>query len=330
MRFADPLFFIIALVLPYMAFQYFTKDREGHIRFPVAARLKKLAPSKTLFFRHSLIVFRCLAVFMLVLVLMRPQSGNTTTEILSEGVDIVLAIDVSGSMRAMDFEMKGERVTRLQVVKNVVMEFIENRKADRIGMVVFGAEAFTQSPLTLDHGISLYFLDRLEIGMAGDSTAVGSAIGTAVKRLKDIESKTKLIILLTDGRNNAGNLSPEMAAEIAKTHNIKIYTIGAGTQGEAPFPVDTPFGKRLIYQRVDLDETTLQKIAETTGGKYFRATDTESLKEIYGQINAMEKTEVKVKEYTEYTELFPWFLTPAIFFLLLEIVMGQTWFRKIP
>lgn len=330
MRFADPLFSILALALPFMVFQHFRKERDGHIRFPVIGRLKKLPPSKILYFRHALIVLRCLAALLLVLTLMRPQSGNTTAEILSEGVDIILAIDVSGSMRAMDFEMDGQRVTRLQVVKNVVREFIKNRKPDRIGMVVFGAEAFTQCPLTLDHGISLYFLDQLETGMAGDSTAIGSAIGTVVKRLKDIKSKTRLAILLTDGSNNAGSLSPEMAAEIAKAHNIKIHTIGAGTKGEAPFLVDTAFGKRLMYQRVDLDEETLGKIAETTGGKYFRATDTESLKEIYKQIDSMEKTEARVKEYTEYTELFTWFLAPAIFFFLLEIVLAQTWFRKIP
>lgn len=330
MRFADPLFSILALALPFMVSQYLRKDRDGHIRFPVTGRLKRLPPSKTLRFRHALMVFRCLAVLLLAMALMRPQSGNTTAEILSEGVDIILAIDVSGSMRAMDFEMDGQRVTRLQVVKNVVREFINNRKTDRIGMVVFGAEAFTQCPLTLDHGISLYFLDRLEIGMAGDSTAIGSAIGTVVKRLKDIESKTRLAILLTDGSNNAGNISPDMAAEIAKAHNIKIYTIGAGTKGEAPFLVDTAFGKKLVYQRVDLDEETLGKIAETTGGKYFRATDTESLKEIYKQIDSMEKTEARIKEYTEYTELFHWFLAPAIFFFLMEIILAQTWFRKIP
>lgn len=330
MRFADPWFLILILAVPGLLYLHFKKDGRGRIRFGAVQRLKAMPAPATVSLHRGLIGLRCAAVLLLVIALMRPQSGSTTTEILSEGVDIILCIDTSGSMRAMDFEIEGKRVNRLDVVKKVVREFIDNRKGDRIGMVVFGAEAFTQAPLTLDHGILSYFLDRMEIGMAGDATAVGSAIGTAVKRLKDIESKTKLIILLTDGRNNAGVLPPEKAAEIAKTHAIKIYTIGAGTKGQAPFPMDTIFGQRLVYQPVDLDEDTLRKVAELSGGQYFRATDTNSLKDIYARIDAMEKTEVKVKQHTEYTELFPWFLVAALFLFLMEIVLTHTRFRKIP
>ena len=184
------------------------------------------------------------------------------------------------------------------MVKDVVTEFVENRESDRLGLVVFGEEAFTQCPLTLDHNILLSLLDKLAIGIAGDSTAIGSAIGIAVKRLKDLESESKVIILLTDGRNNAGDLLPLQAAEIAKSYGIKIYTIGVGTRGKAPFLVDTVFGKRYMYQEVDIDEDTLKKISTLTGAKYFRATDLESLKDIYQQIDRLEKTEVKVIEPT--------------------------------
>jgi Ca-activated chloride channel family protein len=197
-------------------------------------------------------------------------------------------------------------------------------------MVVFGEEAFTQCPLTLDYGVLLNFLDQVEIGMAGDSTAIGSALGTCVKRLKDLKSKSKVVILLTDGRNNAGRVSPETAAEIAKTFNIKTYTIGVGKEGEAPFLVDTIFGKKYVYQRVDLDEETLKGIAEITGGTYFKATNTRALEEIYDQIDKLEKTKVEVKEYMEYQELFHWFLLSGLACILLEMVLANTRFRKIP
>jgi Ca-activated chloride channel family protein len=242
----------------------------------------------------------------------------------------MLCLDTSGSMNALDFQLENKRVNRLQVVKKVVDEFIRGRQNDRIGMVVFAEEAFTQCPLTLDYGVLLSFLDRLEIGMAGDTTAIGSALATCVKRLKDVKSKSKVIILLTDGRNNTGAISPATAADIAKTHGIKVYTIGAGTEGEAPFLVDSLFGKHYVYQKVDLDEDTLKEIARKTGGRYFRATNTEALKTIYQQIDEMEKTEVKVKEYMEYKELFHWFLIPGLLFLLVEIVLAHTRFMKIP
>ncbi len=197
-------------------------------------------------------------------------------------------------------------------------------------MVVFAQEAFTQCPLTLDYGVLMSFLDQLEIGMAGDTTAIGSALATCVKRLKDVKAPSKIIILLTDGRNNTGSISPAAAADIAKTYGIKVYTIGVGTEGEAPFLVDSIFGKRYIYQKVDLDEQTLQEIAQKTGGKYFRATNTEALKTIYQQIDKMEKTEAKVKEYMEYEELFIYFLIPGLLVLLVEILLSNTLLRKIP
>jgi Ca-activated chloride channel family protein len=216
------------------------------------------------------------------------------------------------------------------VVKRVVHDFIQGRNNDRIGMVVFGAEAFTQCPLTLDYGVLLSFLDRVEIGMAGDSTAIGSALSVCVKRLKDLQSKSKVVILLTDGRNNAGSIDPETAAGMAHTFGIKVYTIGVGTEGKVPFLVDTIIGKQAVYQRVDLDEAILKKIASATGGTYFKATNTEALAEIYRQIDRMEKTTVETKEYTEYRELFHPFLLAGLALLLLEVGLTNTRLRRIP
>jgi len=239
-------------------------------------------------------------------------------------------LDTSGSMQALDFIKDEKRDTRLAMVKDVVSQFIDNRPNDRMGMVVFGSEAYTQCPLTLDQGILKSFLSKLDIGMAGDSTAIGSAIGIAVKRLKDLKSKSKVIILLTDGRNNAGSLPPLQAAQTAKAFGIKIHTIAVGTLGKAPFLVNSIFGQRYVYQQVDIDEDTLKEISDLTGGQYFRATDLQSLKTIYKQIDEMEKSEVKVIDHSEYTELFHYFLIPGLLILLLEILLSNTVLRRIP
>jgi Ca-activated chloride channel family protein len=276
------------------------------------------------------IILRFLAITLFIIAFARPQEGHKRTEILSQGVDIVLAIDTSGSMQALDFKKNETRVTRLSVVKDVVAEFVKNRETDRIGMVVFGANAFTQCPLTLDQNILLSFLDKLKIGMAGDATAIGSAIGISARRLKDLKSKSKVIILLTDGRNNSGAISPLQAAEIAKTLGIKVYTIGVGKRGKAPFLVDSIFGKRLIYQNVDIDEEVLNKISKMTDAKYFRATDLKSLKDIYKQIDLLEKSEVKSIDHSEHKELFHYFLIPGLILLLTEIVFSNSFLRRLP
>ncbi len=304
MRFENSWLLLLGVILPFIIYHYLKRNYAGKLKFSSLNTLKQLPPSKSVYLRHSLIVLRSLCILLLIVAIARPQSGKKTTEIISEGVDIMLVLDTSGSMQALDFEIEGERINRLEVVKKVVADFIAGRENDRLGMVVFADQAFTQCPLTLDHGVMLEFLDKVQIGMAGDGTAIGSAIGTAVKRLKDIKAKSKVVILLTDGRNNSGRLTPEKAAEIAHKYGIKIYTIGAGTKGQAPFLVNSFFGKRYVYQRVDLDEDTLKQIADISGGQYFRATDTESLKKIYTKIDKMEKSEVKVKEYMEYNELF--------------------------
>jgi Ca-activated chloride channel family protein len=328
-QFQNPWLLLFLLALPLLAFQV-KRDYQATVHFPSLATLKALRPSKVDLYAGLPIIIRFLALGLLIIALARPQEGHKSTEILSVGVDIMLALDTSGSMRALDFIEEEKRITRLAVVKGVVSEFIENRPTDRIGMVVFGEQAYTQCPLTLDQGILQSFLSKLEIGMAGDSTAIGSAIGIAVKRLKDLDSASKVIILLTDGRNNAGTLAPLQAAQTAKTFGIKIHTIGVGTQGKAPFLVNSIFGQRYVYQEVDIDETTLTEISKITGGQYFRATDLESLKNIYKQIDELEKSEVKVIDHSEYKELFHYFLVPGLMLLLLEVSLSNTLLRRIP
>lgn len=326
-QFQDPWFLLLLLTLPLLALQ---NKREATLHYSSINDLKALRPSRVELFAKIPLILRVLALSLFILALARPQEGQKSTEILSIGVDIMLALDTSGSMRALDFIEEEKRITRLTVVKGVVSDFIENRPNDRIGMVVFGEQAYTQCPLTLDQDILQSFLSKLEIGMAGDSTAIGSAIGIAVKRLKDLESESKVIILLTDGRNNAGSLAPIQAAKTAKTFGIKIHTIGVGTKGKAPFLVNSVFGQRYVYQEVDIDETTLKEISQITGGQYFRATDLPSLKGIYNKIDEMEKSEVKVIDHSEYTELFFYFLIPGLVLLLLETILSNTFLRRIP
>jgi Ca-activated chloride channel family protein len=329
-RFEDPWLLLTALVIPIIIYSYFKCGRSGRIRYSSIDTLKRLKPSKSVKMRHSLIFLRAFALLFLTLAFARPQSGIKTTEHLTEGIDIILCLDTSGSMKALDFKVKGKRKDRLTVVKDVVEDFIKVRENDRIGMVVFGDEAFTQCPLTLDYGVLTGFLDKTQVGMAGESTAIGSAIAVSVKRLKDVPAKSKVIVLLTDGMNNAGRISPDIAADAAKAMGVKIYTIGVGSDGLVPFLVDGLFGPNYVNQRVELDEETLKKIAEKTGGKYFKATDTKGLKEVYDTIDAMEKTEIKVKEYMEYNELFPGFLMLGLFLILAEVALANTRFRKIP
>lgn len=330
MRFQAPWFLLLLTVIPFMGWYGLRRFASTQIRFSSLYVLGQLKSPRTLLWRKMLVLARCAAMALFILALARPQSGITSTSIATEGIDIMLCLDTSGSMQALDFKEKRLRVPRLEVVKRVVDSFIKGRKNDRIGMVVFGQEAFTQCPLTLDYGVLISFLKEIEIGMAGDSTAIGSALAVCVKRLKDLPSKSKVIILLTDGRHNAGSITPATAADIAKSFNIKIYTIGVGSEGEAPFLVDALFGKQYVYQKVDLDEDTLRDVAKRTGGKYFRATNTEALEDIYRQIDAMEKTEITKNEYREYEELFAWFLIPGLALLLLEILLANTRLRKIP
>jgi Ca-activated chloride channel family protein len=264
---------------------------------------------------------------LLIAALARPSSISSDKEYQTHGVDIMIALDISGSMLAEDFQPEN----RVYVAKQEATKFIKGRENDRIGLVVFSKQAFTQCPLTLDYRILIELLSEIRVGMIADGTAIGMGIATAVNRLRDSNAKSKVIILITDGENNAGNIDPITAAELAKSFGIKIYTIGVGKGGLVPFPVDDPlFGKRYVQANVDIDETTLKRIADITGGLFFRARDTAGLSEIYERINKLEKSDVKVKEYRSYNEMFPLFLIPALLLLLLDIFLRRTFLLKVP
>lgn len=328
-RFQDPWLFSLLILIPLVLY-YNSRKRQARLQFSGIEHLLALRSRGTELLSALPVVLRCLAILLIVAALARPQEGRKSTEILSAGVDIILAIDTSGSMRAMDFEEQGVPIDRLTAVKKVVSEFVEGREFDRMGMVVFGEEAFTQCPLTLDHNILHGFIDKLTIGIAGDLTAIGSALGIAVKRLKELTSKSKVIVLLTDGRNNAGSITPAQAAEVAKIYGIKIYTVGMGTSKAAPFIVNTPFGPQSMMQKVDLDETTLRQIADITGGKFFKATDANSLQKIYATIDELEKSEVRWIDHSEFNELFSYFLIPGMLLLLLESLLSNLVLVRIP
>ncbi len=329
-RFEDPWALLLALGLLPMIYFGILRRNAPSVKYPTLGLLSQIDSLPSAYLIHVPMILRAVTVLWLVVAFARPQLGNRSTEVLSEGLDIVLAIDTSETMEAMDFVVDGQRITRLEAVKGVVRDFISGRKGDRIGMVVFGTHAFLQCPPTLDHGVLLTFLDKAEVGMAGEYTAIGSAIALSSSRLKDLPGKEKVIILLTDGINNQWRISPQTAAEIAKKLGIKVYTIGVGSKGKAPFLLKTILGDQLDYRYVPLDEGTLKEIAQETGAEFFRATDTEALKTIYQEIDKMEKTEVKVKEYTEYFELYNWFVLPALALAFVEIVLRNTYLRRLP
>jgi len=334
-RFEDPWFLVFLLIIPIMMFYQFKKMRTRRIRFSSLYNFKQLIRSHSLFFRHLVLVLRFLAIIFLTIALARPQSGTKETEVIAEGIDIMLCVDTSKSMLALDigdpiYPFPDRKENRLGVAKRIISDFIKGRTYDPIGIVVFGDEAFTQCPLTIDYGILLTFLDQLEVGMAGDSTAIGSALGVCIQRLKDRELVSKVIILLTDGRSNAGSVTPINAAKIAKSYNIKTYTIGVGREGRVPFPVNTSGGKNIEYKSLDLDENTLKQIAEITGGLYYRAINKRGLEYIYNKIDGLEKTRVEIKHTMHYKELFIWVLIPGLACILLEIILGNTRLRKIP
>jgi Ca-activated chloride channel family protein len=272
-----------------------------------------------------------LALALLIIGLARPQFGRSATTVEANGVDMILAMDCSGSMEALDFKIDGEPMSRLDIVKSVVSKFIDARPNDRIGLIGFAGAPYLVSPITLDHDWLQQNLERVKIGSVEDGTAIGSALASSVNRLRDQPSKSKIVVLLTDGENNAGKIIPETAAQAAKAMGVKVYTIAAGVRGEAPIPVTDAFGnKRLAMARVDVDEETLKKIAAETGGKFFRATDTESLKNIYAEIDRLEKTTHQLKKFENHTELFAWAVVPALAVLGAGIGLAQTRFRRLP
>jgi Ca-activated chloride channel family protein len=331
LRFASPYFFLLFLIIPIAIFYRHRRQIHPSMGLSDLSLPRSFQPSPFLIMGWILPVLKYAALCLLIVAIARPQSGTRKENILTEGINIILAVDLSGSMAALDFRQSGKIVNRLEAVKGVVHEFISKREGDRIGLVVFGDNAYTQLPLTRDYNTIASILERLEIGAAGKSTAIGDAIGISLKRLEDIKSKSNIIILLTDGQSNSGELSPETATEIAVQKKVKIYTIGVGTRGEAPFLIKDPlFGERYVYQRVDIDEDTLRHIADKTGGLYFRAEDTEGLQNIYDTIDRLEKTEIKVETFAEYNELYPYFLIPAFVILSLWIILSNTRFLRIP
>jgi Ca-activated chloride channel family protein len=332
MHFNNPWAFVfIPVVISFIIISVLRKQDLPSLKFSSGELVRDLKPTLKITLYKGLLLLRIAALILLVIALSRPQQMLEETKITSEGIDIVLALDTSTSMLAEDFKLEGQRVNRLEAVKNVVSKFISNRHADRIGIVAFASRAYTVSPLTLDYGWLMQNLDRVKIGMIEDGTAIGLGMSSALNRIKDTEAKEKVIILLTDGRNNAGKISPLTAAEAAEALNIKIYTIGAGTKGLAPYPAEDFFGNRIYRQvKIEIDEESLQKIARKTGARYFRATDTDSLRKIYEEIDELEKTPIEEKGYTEYRELFHLFLIPGLLLLIIEIILKNTILRRMP
>ncbi len=323
------IFLASAVILCLMGYYYIRRRRfqSASIRYSDLKIVRRSAKTGKQRFRFLLSVLRIFAIALLIVAFARPQAGTENREVTSEGIDIMLALDISGSMRAEDFKPQN----RLYVAKEEIRKFVSKRASDRIGLVVFSQSSFTQCPLTLDYGILLNFLDQVKFGMIKDGTAIGMALANCINRLRESPSKTKVIILLTDGVNNAGEIDPLTAAGIAKTMGVRIYTIGVGKPGNAMYPVDDPiFGKRYVYLPNEIDEEVLSQIADKTGGKYFRARSEKELEQIYSEIDKLEKTKVKVNEYVQYKELFPPFAYLGFIFLMLEMVLGQTIFRKIP
>lgn len=275
--------------------------------------------------RHIPFVLRIIAISAMVVAIARPRSSSVYERIDTEGIDIILALDVSTSMLARDFTPD-----RINAAKEIAIQFVAERPTDRIGVVVFAGESYTQSPLTTDRATLINLVKEIECGLIDDGTAIGNGLTTAVARLKDSQAKSRVVILLTDGVNNAGEISPQMAVEIAKTYGIRVYTIGVGAMGTAPYPVMTPFGVELQQMKVEIDEQLLQNIAEETGGEYFRATDNSKLLEIYGEINKMEKSKTMVDSFPIYKELFMRFALVALGAILLEMVLRFFVIKQLP
>ncbi len=327
--FADWGYLFFLLIIPVLVFWYFRKGQKAESSFKYSSinNLTELVGNGQKWKIYTLHSLKLLAIILFILALGRPQKGNTVKEFTSEGIDILLVLDISSSMKAVDFQPN-----RLEAAKNVARKFIEGRRDDRIGLVVFGGESFLQCPLTIDYDVLKMLLQQVEIiEQKFDGTAIGLAIASGINRLRESAAESKVMILLSDGRNNAGELDPLTTADMAKAFGIKIYTIGAGRRGRAPYPYVDPFGQKK-HQLVDveIDEQVLQSIAQNTGGKYFRATDEKSLFSIYKEISEMEKTEIKVKEFTNYTELYHYFLLPGILILLISTLLGFTLWRKTP
>lgn len=325
--FANPELLFLLLLVPGMAVWYYYRlqRKESDVRYSTLQPFAMVKYSMKERLRHLPFILRMLGVAFIIIALARPQSTSKGQNIYSEGIDIVLALDISGSMLAEDFQPN-----RIEAAKNVAQDFVSGRTNDRIGLVIFSGESFTQCPLTVDYDVLKELIRPLKSGMIEDGTAIGLGLANAVNRLRESKAKSKVIILLTDGVNNRGEIDPITAAQIAQSYDIRVYTVGVGTMGEAPYPVQTPFGVRYQMVPVEIDEKVLSQVAEMTDGKYFRATDNKKLRSIYQEIDRLEKTRIEVRSYRHYSELFYTLTFIALFLLVGDVVLSNTWLRKIP
>lgn len=327
LTFAYPIVLYFLLAIPLLVFWYIRKYKKNtpDITFSSLSVFKGMKPSLKERLKHLPFILRMIALTLLLIALSRPQTYSTGEDIYTEGIDIAMLLDISGSMLAEDF-----KPNRLDAAKNVIDEFVAGRTTDKIGLVIFASQSFTQCPLTIDYSVLRNLLGEIKSGMIEDGTAIGTAIANGVNRLKDSDAKSKVIILLTDGVNNSGEIDPVTAAQIAEKFDIRIYTVGVGTKGEAPYPVQTPWGIRYQNVPVEIDEETLNQVAEITGGKYFRATNNKKLKEIYQEIDNLEKTRVEITSYRNTKELFYGWVGGGLLLLLLEFGFVRTYLRGLP
>lgn len=325
--FHNPNYFYLLLLLIPLIVWYIMRNKHFTPKLTVASiqPLNVIKTSARRRLRHIPFILRCLTFTLIIVAMARPQSTHSKDNVTTEGIDIVLAMDLSSSMLAQDF-----KPDRVSAAKNVAIQFINDRPNDRIGMVVFSGESFTQSPLTTDHAALVNLIRDVKSGMLEDGTAIGNGLATSVARLKESKAKSKVIILMTDGVNNMGEVAPLTAAEIAKTFGIRVYTIGIGTRGKALTPVGTAFGVQMAYVDVEIDEGLLRQISNITGGEYFRATDNTKLQEIYNKINELEKTKFQVDRFTKRSEEFSLFVLLAILTILSEVLFRYLIFRRIP
>ena len=325
--FANPWCLLLLLIIPaILAYYFYNRKRlTAEIRFSSTKVFQEMPKSYKHYLRYLPLALHMLALAALIIAIARPQKSDSWSNQTTEGIDIVMSVDISSSMLAEDL-----KPNRLRAAKKVATEFISSRRNDNIGLVVFAGESFTQCPLTVNHAELINLLNGIESGMIEDGTAIGSGLATAVNRIKDSKAKSKVIILLTDGSNNRGQIAPSTAGEIAKSFGIRVYTIGVGTRGMAPYPFQTPYGVQYQDVEVDIDEESLKNIAETTGGEYFRATDTRSLASIYKEIDQLEKTKIQVKEFNKKEELYQWFILSLVVCLIGEITLRNTVFKSIP
>jgi Ca-activated chloride channel family protein len=324
--FSEPFLLWLLLIIPVIITFYVIKQHKSNasLRVPGLTQFAGAGTTFRYYLRHVLFGLRVIVIALLIIALARPQSTESFQDVSTEGIDIVLTLDISGSMLARDF-----KPDRLEAAKDVATEFIAGRPYDRMGLVIFSGESFTQCPLTTDHPVLINLLHEVKSGMIEDGTAIGMGLATAVNRIKDSGTKSKVIILLTDGVNNRGEIAPATAADIAKTYGIRVYTIGVGTEGMAPYPVQTPFGMQFRDMQVEIDEDILKQIASTTGGKYFRATDNTKLSEIYREIDKLEKSIIDVKQFSKKEEEY---LIPAVIafcLLAFELITRNTIFKNL-